>query len=264
MNRNSHHLCRIARIACLFAWSVPQIGWTASHAAMDSFPRTVYILRHGAYDTSSNGDSPDGPGLTPLGIAQARLVGARLRALPTTISMMIASTMTRARETAAVVHESLPSARMDESSLLRECTPPMRDEEQASAKIKMDHQACQATLDEAFRRYFVPGSGSEQHVVLVCHGNVIRYFVAKALGVDTGSWIGMAVGHASLTVIRVRSDGSLTVLSMGDVGHIPPDFQSGLSSIDPELVVPAVRKRTSRLLKQILPRSTSDGNNSTG
>ena len=232
----------VAILACVVVWIAPQIGRSAGHSATGAFARTVYLVRHGAYDSSSGTNSPDGPGLVPLGIAQARLVGARLRGLPITITALTASTMTRARETAAVVHESLPSVPMQESNLLRECTPPIHDEEKPEGQAETEQGACQATLDEVFRRYFVPARGSEQHDVLVCHGNVIRYLVTKALGVDTRSWIGMTVGHASLTVIRVRANGSMTVLSVGDIGHLPPNLQSWGGDGDPQLVVPDVPK----------------------
>ncbi len=53
----------------------------AEVAAAQSQPggvRTVYLIRHGAYVADRNADPQLGPGLTPLGIAQARLVAARL------------------------------------------------------------------------------------------------------------------------------------------------------------------------------------------
>src|SRR6266853_4090346 len=97
--------------------------------------------------------------------------------------------------------------------------------------------ACARRLDEAFKQFFVPAEGAARSDVVVCHGNVIRYFVTKALAVDTKAFLGMSVAHASLTVIRVRADGSMTVLAVGDVGHLPPNMQSWGDS-DPQLVVP--------------------------
>ena len=92
-------------------------------------------------------------------------------------------------------------------------------------------------LNEAFNQLFVPATGAARSDVVVCHGDVIRYFVMKALGVDTKAWLGMSVAHASLTVILVRADGSMTVLAVGDVGHLPPNMQSWGDS-DPQLIVP--------------------------
>jgi serine/threonine-protein phosphatase PGAM5 len=114
----------------------------------------------------------------------------------------------------------------------------MRSEAKPDAQGEQEQRACAATLDEAFARYFTPARSSEQHDVLICHGNVIRYFVAKTLKVDTQAWLGMAVAHASLTVIKVRADGSMVVLAVGDVGHIPPNLQSWGGEGDPQLLVP--------------------------
>jgi hypothetical protein len=36
----------------------------------------------------------------------------------------------------------------------------------------------------------------------------------------------MDIGNTSITVIVVRSDGSLKVASFSDVGHLPPDKQT--------------------------------------
>jgi serine/threonine-protein phosphatase PGAM5 len=52
----------------------------------------------------------------------------------------------------------------------------------------------------------------------------------------------MSVGNASITVIRVQPDGRMKVISVGDVGHIPPNLQSGATG-DPDrsLAVPALQ-----------------------
>jgi serine/threonine-protein phosphatase PGAM5 len=95
-------------------------------------------------------------------------------------------------------------------------------------------------LDAAFARYFTSATDHDRHDILVCHGNIIRYFVIKALGVDSQAWLGFSVAHCSLTIIEVRADGTFKVLAVGDAGHMPPNMISGLSSRvpDPQLVVP--------------------------
>jgi serine/threonine-protein phosphatase PGAM5 len=211
---------------------------TAAPEPEATFSRTLYLIRHGAYDTSQKTDSEAGPGLTALGIAQARLVAARLRGMPVHFSLMTSSKMTRAQETAAVIHETLPEVPMTQSDSLRECTPPMRDEKKPDERRGKEERECEATLDQAFAQYFTPAQHVGESDVLVAHGNVIRYLVARALGVDTSSWNGMAVAHASLTVIRVRPNGAMVVLSVGDVGHLPPNVQSWGSAADPQLVAP--------------------------
>jgi serine/threonine-protein phosphatase PGAM5 len=228
-------------VGCLLSWAAPGAGADQSnHSSARSFARTIYLVRHGAYASSANDDSPDGPGLLPLGIAQSRMIGARLRALPAGIKTLTTSTMTRARETAAVIHDSLPAVSMHESDLLRECTPPMRGGKKADDRTEVEQRACQETLDKAFAQYFSPAQNEEQGDVLVCHGNVIRYFVMKALGVDSKAWISMSLGHASLTVIQVTPTATFRVLSVGDVGHIPSNMQSGATAAVPQLILPKI------------------------
>jgi serine/threonine-protein phosphatase PGAM5 len=66
---------------------------------------------------------------------------------------------------------------------------------------------------------------------MVCHGNVTRYLVTRALGVDTEAWLEMSIGHASLTQILVEPDGRFKINSVGDIGHIPPNMQTGATGM---------------------------------
>lgn len=59
----------------------------------------------------------------PIGIAQARLVAARLRGMPVTFSSLVSSTMPRARQNAAFVGQSVPGLVLEATPLLCECTP---------------------------------------------------------------------------------------------------------------------------------------------
>jgi len=62
--------------------------------------------------------------------------------------------------------------------------------------------------------------------VLVCHGNVIRWLTAHALGLDEKRWTHMDIGNCSLTIIAIRPDGSARLVMYSDVGHIPVDKQT--------------------------------------
>jgi serine/threonine-protein phosphatase PGAM5 len=85
---------------------------------------------------------------------------------------------------------------------------------------------------------FTPATTADRNDLIVAHGNVIRYLVTKALGVDTRAWPGFSIAHTSLTVVRVRADGTMSVIAVGDVGHIPPNMQSWGTAGDPQLVAP--------------------------
>ena len=225
---------RVVLIAAL-AGGILQGAQAAPTAAPAPAARTLILVRHGAYNMGPTQSGPDGPGLVALGIAQSRLTAARLRALPQAPKVIVASSMRRARETAAVLHETLPEIQLGLSDALRECTPRATDPQPVSAEYAL---ACERQLDAAFATFFVPAKGGAETDVLVCHGNVIRYFIMKALGVDSTHWMQMIVGHASITVIRVESSGIFQILSVGDVGHLPANMQSGYGERDQQLLVP--------------------------
>jgi serine/threonine-protein phosphatase PGAM5 len=107
-------------------------------------------------------------------------------------------------------------------------------------ETEADLQACTDQLEEAFPLYFAPSPDVDRHDVVVCHGNVIRYFVTKALKVDSMAWLGMSIGNCSLTVITIEADGGMKLLSFGDVGHIPPNLTTRTApETDVDLEVPA-------------------------
>jgi len=206
------------------------------HAATPDFEHTIYLVRHGSYNPDPKIDPELGPGLNALGIAQARLVAARLRGLPFRFDSITSSTMTRARETATIIHESLNEVMFGGSARFSECTPPAY--RKLADEPPEDQANCAKRLDDAFAVLFVPARTATRNDLVVAHGNVIRYFVMKALKADTRSWLAMSIAHASITIIRISADGSMKVLAVGDVGHIPPNLQSWGGGADPQLVAP--------------------------
>jgi serine/threonine-protein phosphatase PGAM5 len=228
------------RLGLLLATGLTALSALASAAdlpvAAPKFAHMIYLVRHGAYDANAKVDPEVGGSLTPLGIAEARLIGSRLRGLPVHFDSITSSTMQRARETAVIVRESLPEVELRQSADLSECTP--LTSRPLEGKSPDEQAACTRRLDHVFDERFKPATTANRNDLIVAHGNVIRYLVMKALGVDTHAWLGLSIAHASLTVIRVRADGTKSVLSVGDVGHIPPDLQSWGADSDPQLTIP--------------------------
>jgi serine/threonine-protein phosphatase PGAM5 len=201
-------------------------------------PHTFYLVRHGNYDSSVQPADGLGSGLTAIGVAQARLAGARLAALPHRWDALLASPLRRAQETARVVGSDL-GATLETVAELAECTPKTRRAEVTAKEKPADMAACAAKLDGLFAARFQPSPAGERREIVVCHGNVIRYLVTKALGVDSEAWLEMSVGHASLTVIRVEADGRFKVISIGDVGYLPFNLLTGATGDPPrDLAVP--------------------------
>lgn len=207
--------------------------------------RTIVIVRHGHYAADPSIDEKIGPQLSPLGVAQAHLAGAALASLPVKFDHLYASPMQRARDTAAVIADDFPDGKFEVVEDLAECTPPTRRSEITQDEKPEDLAACKQKLDGVFTRFFKPATAGDQADMLVCHGNVTRYLVTRALGVDTEAWLEMSVGHASITTIRVEADGRFKVIAVGDVGHIPPNMRTGATG-DPgrSLAVPELPEIT--------------------
>jgi serine/threonine-protein phosphatase PGAM5 len=224
-------LAGIAMIAC---------GLPPSEASAEA-TRHIYLVRHGFYDYEDERDADVGKALVPIGVAQARLTADRLRSLPHPFTGFYSSTMTRARETAYVINDDMPELELIETKQLRECVPPTWREDVTADIPERELEECRDQLEDAFAHFFVPAKTGDERDLIVAHGNVIRYFVTRALGVDPQSWLGMSVGNCSLTVIRVDSENTFKVLAVGDVGHLPPNLQTGVDANDRNLAVPAKR-----------------------
>ncbi|MBU0741978.1 histidine phosphatase family protein [bacterium] len=188
--------------------------------------RAVYLIRHGEYDQDDERDPDVGRGLVGLGFAQARLVADRLEAMGVTFTSLQASTMTRARETGEVIATRFPGLALDLHRDIRECTPTTRRLDIMEREDPLEVAACEDSLAVAWGRIFAPAGDVDAHDIVVCHGNVIRWFVTRALAVDTEAWLGMSIANCSLTVIQVKRDGSCKLVAFADAGHIPPRMQT--------------------------------------
>jgi len=189
--------------------------------------RTVYLIRHGDYAPQDD-NIPDSVNvLTPLGIAQARLVSTRLKSMNIYFNSIVTSTMTRAMQTSQVIINDLPEIVFEQSDLIRECTPPTWREDVMAETNAAEVEECVINLEEAFQKYFIPSpDDKDRNDIIVCHGNVIRYFVTKVLNVDTMSWLQMSISNCSLTIIRVLPNGNMKLDAFSDYGHIPENIRT--------------------------------------
>jgi serine/threonine-protein phosphatase PGAM5 len=187
--------------------------------------RYLYLIRHGMYDRVEHADDRVANGLDSLGREQARLIGARLTSLPVPMTSLVSSDLTRARETADLIGRALHmTAECD--SLLRECTPAAERADYMKDHSHEDVALCDSQLVAAWEKYARPSPAADARDVLVCHANVIRWFVSRALGLDTRNWSRMDIANGSLTVIAVRADGSTRLAAFSDGGHLPVPRQT--------------------------------------
>ncbi len=191
--------------------------------------RIIYLIRHGQYNIKDKKDADIGKNLIPLGIAQARLVASRLKSLGIRFTALYSSTMSRARETAMEINKDFPYLKLKQFRIIRECLPTTRRADIMKKVSPEEVKKCESNLNIAFKKFFVPSPDKNtRYDIIVCHGNVIRYFVTKVLNVDTAAWLGMSIGNCSLTAVRIKPSGAMKLLFFGDVGHIPVNLQTGL------------------------------------
>ena len=170
--------------------------------------RTLVLLRHGQYDVTSLGS------LTALGRDQAKHAGGFLAR--TKFDAMWSSTLVRAKETAAIVGVDLdmpgrPTALLREGMYTKlegyDITPEERREDRERA-------------EKAWKKFFRT-SRTDRTELLVCHGNLIRYFVCRAMGISIAKWVKLNSHHCALTRIVVRGTGAVRVVSYNETAHLP-------------------------------------------
>jgi serine/threonine-protein phosphatase PGAM5 len=210
------------------AVAAPAVAPPAAPARRPRGTRTIVLVRHGLYDEDDPADPEVGRHLTPDGREQARLTAGRLAHFQLPIDVLRSSTMTRARETAAIIADSLPGRAPIASRDLCECTAPSerKDIEAGHAPAELD--SCRDQLERAYAAIFRPSPDRDTTEVVVCHGNVMRYFVCRALGIDPTWWLRFGIQNCGVTIIRVRADGTASLLSYDDFGHLPPRLITSL------------------------------------
>ncbi|KAI1293563.1 Serine/threonine-protein phosphatase PGAM5, mitochondrial [Halotydeus destructor] len=186
--------------------------------------RHLILVRHGQYNL--NGKTDEERFLTELGREQAKYAGMRLKELGLPYTRIVQSTMTRATETAQIVCKELPNVPVSSCNFLREGAPIAPEPPSANWKPEANQfHEDGARIEAAFRRYFHRADASQKedsYEVLVCHANVIRYFICRALQFPAEGWLRFSLHNCSLTWLAIRPSGRVTVYSVGDIGHVPP------------------------------------------
>jgi serine/threonine-protein phosphatase PGAM5 len=175
--------------------------------------RTLLLVRHGHYAPE------DGGRLTGIGREQAQVTGRWLGGTAGRVDALWSSTLPRARETATIIARSIARApRIRHTGVLREgmysklrgfdVTEEERDEDRARA-------------EQAWARFFRT-SRADRLEIVVCHGNLIRYFVCRALNVPIARWTRMNSSNCAVTRVLVRDTGAIRVVSYNETAHLPP------------------------------------------
>ncbi|CCD70516.1 Serine/threonine-protein phosphatase Pgam5, mitochondrial [Caenorhabditis elegans] len=185
--------------------------------------RNIFLIRHGQYHLDHEVKM-----LTPLGREQAELLGKRLANSDIKFTNMTMSTMVRATETANIILKHLPDDLTRTSSPFIEEGPPYPPvpDHKTWRPLDPEFYTEAARIESAYRKIFHRASPSQKEdsfELIVCHANVIRYFICRALQFPPEGWLRMSLGNCSLTWITIRPKGHVSVRSIGDIGHLPPN-----------------------------------------
>lgn len=194
--------------------------------AKDRIPvanRHILLIRHGQYCDTAATDCDRI--LTILGREQSKLTGQRLCELDLEYTRIVSSTMQRAIETSDIIRQNLPRLTCERDPVLCEGAP-IKPEPYHSTWKPDSYQFYQdgARIEAAFRKYFHradPDQRCDSVEILVCHANVIRYFVCRAMQFPPEAWLRMSMAHTSFTHIMIRPSGRVILKCLGNAGHLP-------------------------------------------
>ncbi|XP_077507530.1 serine/threonine-protein phosphatase Pgam5, mitochondrial-like isoform X1 [Amblyomma americanum] len=189
--------------------------------------RYLYLVRHGEFNVYEQLDSDRT--LTKLGRQQAELTGQRLKQLGVPFTSLVHSTMTRAVETAGLIHEHLKQVPVTSCELIREGEPMPPEPPFGIWKPQSKFFADSARIEAGFRKHFhraPPCQKEDSHEIIVGHANAIRYFVCRALQVPPEAWSRMSLAHCSISVVKIAPTGKVSLRSLGDAGHLAKEFIS--------------------------------------
>ncbi|KAI3389632.1 hypothetical protein SNEBB_001346 [Seison nebaliae] len=199
----------------------------------------IFLIRHGQYNLE--GLTDEEKYLTKLGRLQAEFCGKRLKEILENLKIdsFFVSTMTRANETGTIIANELFKDGINNEivsfdDLLREgppfpTEPPHKNWHPDLRMIEREGSRIEHAFDKYIRRRSNPSKddeGNDEYQIIVCHANVIRYFLCRALQIPPEAWLRFSLRHASITHLRIRSNGCVSAAAIGDAGFMPPDYMT--------------------------------------
>lgn len=222
---STHPICRLCRSIPHRIPSPTSFKNTTLNTVTAS--RHLFLVRHGQYH--NNRKLERDRRLTRIGREQLKHTGNRLREIGVSYSKIVASTMKRAQESADIILKCIGSSSdltMNSDSLLEEGAPIVPEPPLPNWKPNQkQYQTDGERIETAFRKYFRKADTSlanDVNEIVVCHANVIRYFVCRALDVQPEAWLRMWLNHGSITWLTIKPSGRVVLNAMGASGYMPP------------------------------------------
>ncbi|GAW79754.1 phosphoglycerate mutase [Plasmodium gonderi] len=186
--------------------------------------KNIILVRHGQYERKNRNDE-NSKKLTKEGCKQAEITGKKLKDILNNkkINVIYHSDLIRAKETAQIISKYFPNATLVNDPNLNEGTPYLPDPIPKSSKfdtnkIRLDNKR----INKAYETYFYQPPGDEdEYQLIICHGNVIRYFLCRALQLPLFSWLRFSSYNCGITWIVLDDEGSVVLREFGSVSHLP-------------------------------------------
>ena len=192
--------------------------------------KVLFLIRHGQYHQKELSATPESLSLndlliqsdgqlTALGIRQAALTGVRFQHLP--INTIRYSSLQRGEQTAKIIHTYHEKAELYAYTSLWEMIPSHVE------PCPKDHRLLKPSEIEAsimrgeqcFNEFFIDDSSTTTIECIICHGNLIRFFITKILNLPYNAWLKMEVMNCGISQI-VITDSELKLISFNDHGHL--------------------------------------------
>jgi len=138
------------------------------------------------------------------------------------------SSLNRSEETARIIAKDIPGVTIQPTDLLWECIPTMTPKLQVEmpnytlTQVDQDRQRAEV----AYRKYFKIAKRNDRHDVIVCHGNLIRYFITRILNAAPDSWMRMDLCNCGITQVLIQPDGDMALLCHNDWSHLPKEMRT--------------------------------------
>uniref|UniRef100_T1J2V7 Serine/threonine-protein phosphatase PGAM5, mitochondrial n=1 Tax=Strigamia maritima TaxID=126957 RepID=T1J2V7_STRMM len=180
--------------------------------------RNIFLIRHGQYHHKTGR-------LTKTGKEQATITGERLQAMGYPFrKKLISSTMIRALETASFIRRSNYQFEIKPIDSICEGAPfstePKFDHSPTDEQVEHDTERIEKSFCSLFYRASVEQM-KDSYELVVCHSNVIRYFVCRALQFPPDAWMRFVLNNCSITWLVIHPDGHVELKAMGDAEHLP-------------------------------------------
>ncbi|MGF1343045.1 histidine phosphatase family protein [Streptomyces flavovirens] len=190
--------------------------------------RYLYVARHAEA-------LPDESGLTERGRRQAGLLGERLRGTP--LTAVHHGPLPRAAQTAELIGAQLDGVPLHVSEEAGDYVPyvPGREELPGHSADRLLGFLEQFPAEETARgpeltraatdRFTGPVDGDEpRHELVVTHAFLAAWLVRDALDAPPWRWMGLNHANAALTVIRYSPGRPAALMTVNDMGHLPPEL----------------------------------------